>query len=197
MRAVTNGRFAVLAIPECRQHSIVEWGERNGLLIVNDVGSYTYYAPYRSSRDRIMRGIAADLHELMHDQQIVNLNVSTWADAETVATKYIQNWIDTVCSIPVEKNFCHSSYYSGYVPAGAQLVDIQYLSALPNYLNRLYGSALDHIFPDLPDDFYQHTVPHKVIEYFYLTNQKFARTVDDFCRKDEFYTQKHFKFVDF
>jgi hypothetical protein len=190
MKVVTNGTFAVAVIPECRATSVMDWGQLNDLQVLDtESTNLDYYIPYRNSYDRILRGLGADFHELMFDQQIVNLNESLWDDVETAAINFINNWIETG-AIPVPKKFCHSGYYRAYINSKitGTFFEVSDIVNLPTVINQKYNLNLSSDIPDLPPNFYKHTVPYWVIDSLYKSNTKLKILIDQFCERDKVYT---------
>ena len=200
MKVVTDGTFSVAVIPECKATGIEDWAKTNKLDIIqvgwkNAVTS-NFYIPYRNTYDRIVRGIAADLHGLMIDHGIVNLNQVTWEEAKNVAIPYILKWIDGPDIIPIPKNHkdCHSGYYHAYLNntldyTDATFFNLDQIDKLPSLLNNKYDLTLTLTIPDLPTGFYEHTVPYWVIDELYHTNKKLAIKIDDFIQQDNIFNQ--------
>ena len=196
MNVVTNGTIAIPIIPECRATSIQQWASNNGFEFTNTADrSLDYYIPYRDAHGRIVRGLAADLHELMLNAGVANLNKSKWDEVKDDAILYILNWIDTKCIIPIEKKFCHSGHYCLYL--GNNLVfdnaiffNIDSIQQLPITLNNKYNLNLTTVIPDLPENFYDHTVPYWVIEELYVINKKLKDAINCFIKADNQITAK-------
>jgi hypothetical protein len=194
MNVVTNGEFAVAVIPECCAYSITEWARQNNLEFINDIRTENldWYFPYRNSYDRIIRGIAADLHGIMLDQNVVNLNTHSWSQVKETAMKFILSWIEPGhCQIPIVRSdkSCHSGLYQAYTNSLANGVffDVSELDLLPVVLNKHYNLNLTTAIPELPNNFYERTVPYWYIDELYKTNQRLAEKINDFCRQDQAY----------
>lgn len=188
MQGIKTDAFAVLQIPECKQHSVGEWGKANSLeKFLNTVNVDKIYSPYRTSYDRIIRGLAADFHELVLDRGIANLNQNTWDSVKDIVIDFIHHWIKTDCTIPVKKDYCHSSYYIAYIGANfsnIELVSVGHLNKLPKYINCEYGLNLTESLPELPENFYKNTVPYWEIENIIQNNVKLEKSVMLYCEKD-------------
>ena len=188
MKFVTNGVFAVPLIPECRLYSIHQWAMANKFSIQEDnYQNLNFVIPYRNSYDRILRAIAADLHEVMLDNNIVNLNKQTWDSVKDVALPYIINWFDTVGHLPIKKDFCHTRYFTNYVnhdlPLNRILIDVVNINNITTYINSKYRLTVSNI-PDHPAHFYDYTVPYWEIDTLYQTNENTRRLVDAWCKED-------------
>ena len=200
MRVVTNGVFAVPLIPECKLYSIENWANQNQLTITNVSISdthYEYYIPYRNSYDRIIRGLAADFHEMLDDAGIAPLNKKgiTWDTVEPTAKDFIIRWAESEETIPIQKKYCHSGFYFAYMlvhlVTDAIFFDVEDLPKLPDILNKKYNLSLTTEFPELPPEFYNNTIPYWVIDELYKTNKDLANKIDNFCERD---TEKSKKF---
>ncbi len=189
MLVATNHQFAIPLIPECRLSGLQQWAEFNNLTITNTPNdNVEYVVPYRGSYDRIVRGLAADWHELMIDENIVNLNNSSWAEVSNIALDYINNWIENNSLIPINKHHCHSSYYISYISHKilpcALFFDVSETNALPTYLNSRFGLDLFIDIPKHPSHFYNHTVPYWEIDRLYHSNPKLKSMIDRYCAND-------------
>ena len=203
MNAVSNGEFAIAVIPECCAYSVTEWAQENNLKFINDINTdnLDWYFPYRNSYDRIIRGIAADLHGIMLDQNIADLNTNSWLQVKETATEFILSWINADhCQIPIVKkhNDCHSALYQAYTNTLAEGIffDVNEINLLPTVLNKRYNLNLTNTVPELPDDFYDRTVPYWYIDELYKTNKTFAETIDNFCNRDKIYPLSLTKLAD-
>jgi hypothetical protein len=189
MKVVTNGVFAIPLIPECRCSSISQWAKANTFDFKEDVYSLNLdlIIPYRKSYDRIIRALGADLHEILLDNNIVNLNKQTWASVKDIAMPYIINWFNTVGHLPIKKNFCHTGYFTTYlmpmIPTSHALFDVEHVDAITNYIKSKYGLTVSNI-PDNPPDFYNYTVPHQEIDVLYKTNENTRQLIDAWCAED-------------
>jgi hypothetical protein len=188
MKFVTNGTWAIPLIPECRLTSIQDWAKLNKFQIQEDnFQSLDFIIPYRNSYARIIRAIAADLHEVMLDAGIVNLNKQTWDEVKSTALPFIKNWFDAVGHLPIKKNFCHTNYLINYLsdqlPENVVLVNVDNIARLPEYLKSKYGIEVTAI-PELPEHFYSYTVPYGIIDELYNTNEKTKRLIDIWCSVD-------------
>lgn len=187
MQYVTNDKFAILLIPECKQYSIREMGKTNGFQTRYEYDpSLQYIVPYRESYGRIIRAIAADLHEVMLDAGFVNLNKVTWASVREQCMEYIIDWVDTKGHLPIVKNFCHTGYLTAYVPkelANYKLIDVEQFDLLPNYIKSTYGVDIGTI-PELPEFFYDYTVPYWEIDSLYNSHKKMRTLIDEWCARD-------------
>lgn len=146
MQYVTNGKFAVLLIPECKQYSINEMGKTNGFE-VKDVydPALDYILPYRNPYDRIIRAVAADLHEVMLDAGFVDLNRTKWETVKDRCLEYIVNWIDTEGHLPVKKQNSHSSYIRSYLSPEIErykIINVDNINILPKYIKETYGTDI-------------------------------------------------------
>jgi hypothetical protein len=188
MNAVSNGEFAIAVIPECCAYSVTQWAQENNLKFINNINTdnLDWYLPYRASYDRIIRGIAADLHGIMLDQNIVDLNTNSWLQVEETAMEFIRSWIKADhCEIPIVRKDlgCHSGLYQAYTNSLSEGIffDVAELDLLPAVLNKQYNLNLTNTVPELPDDFYLRTVPYWYIDELYKTNKRLAEKIDDFC----------------
>ena len=189
MKVVTNGVFAIPLIPECRCSDISRWAKANTFDLTEDFHSLNLdlIIPYRKSYDRIIRAIGADLHEIMIDNNIVNLNKQTWASVKDIAMPYIINWFNTVGHLPINKYFSHTGYFTTYlmpmIPTSHALFDIEHIDAITNYIKSKYGLTVSNI-PDKPPDFYNYTVPYQEIDVLYKTNENTRQLIDAWCAED-------------
>ena len=203
MKVVTDGTFSVAVIPECKATGIEDWARTNKLDIVQ-IGwdriapATNFYIPYRNTYDRIIRGIAADLHGSMIDHGIVNLNHVAWEEAKNVAIPYILEWIDGPGIIPMQQkdSNCHGGYYYAYLNnsidyADAIFFNVEQIDKIPALLNIKYNLSLTLTIPDLPTGFYEHTVPYWVIDELYHTNKKLAIKIDNFIQQDNAFNKRY------
>lgn len=188
MQYVTNGKFAILLIPECKQYSINEMGKTNGFE-VRDIYDPTleYIVPYRTPYDRIIRGVAADLHELMLDAGFVNLNRTKWETVKEQCLEFIVNWVDTEGHLPIIKRYCHTAYTTSYIfpeIENYKIVNVDDVNLLlPKYIKETYGIDIGTI-PELPDFFYDFTVPYWEIDKLYHSHKKMRTLIDEWCASD-------------
>lgn len=186
MNYISNRVFSIAVIPECKATSVLTYAEEHNFFI-NEQLTATLYAPYRNSHDRIIRGIAADLHELLLNDNVVNLNLSSWPDVKPIVLEYINAWIPTA-SLPINKQFCHTAYYINYATQSATFVSVDNFGKFHEFLSDTHGVKCDP-FPDLSPDFYTHTIPYWELESIYESNMQFANLVDAYCDRDmEFFT---------
>jgi hypothetical protein len=182
MQFVTNDEFGILLIPECKQHSISQMDLRVSNIYDPEL---TYIIPYRNPYDRIIRAIAADLHELMHDSGYADLNIEKWDDVRTKCLGYIDSWLETA-TLPIVKEYCHSAYFINYVspiPKRYVLLDVDKFDLLPKYIKLHYGLDLGEI-AELPPQFYEHTVPYWEIDRLYHSHKKMHTLIDEWCASD-------------
>jgi len=186
MQYVTNGEFGILLIPECKQYSVDEIGIRNNFKKSHSYSSeLDYIIPYRKPYDRIIRAIAADLHELMHDSGYVNLNLEKWDDVRSKSLDYIHNWLETA-TLPIVKDFCHTAYFTNYAQLSKNyvLIDVDNFEVLPKYIKQRYDIDVGEI-KELPPEFYQHTVPYWEIDSLYHSHKKMHTLIDEWCASDQ------------
>ena len=190
MKFVTNGVFAIPLIPECRLSGLRSWANTNKFAIVEtfQTPKLDFIIPYRNSYDRIIRAIGADLHEVMLDAGVVNLNKQTWTNVKDIALPYIINWFDTTGHLPIKKNFCHTGYLTTYLitdlPNTAVLIDISTATNLTNYIKTRYNLSITNI-PENSPNFYDYTVPYWEIDRLYKTNENTKRLIDIWCAEDD------------
>lgn len=190
MKFVTNGVFAIPLIPECRLSGLHKWASVNKFSIEETFQEpkLDFIIPYRNSYDRIIRAIGADLHEVMLDNGVVNLNKQTWDNVKDIALPYIINWFNTIGHLPIKKNFCHTGYLTTYLitdlPNTAVLIDITTVTNLTNYIKTQYNLPVTEI-PENPSAFYDHTVPYWEIDRLYKTNENTKRLIDIWCAEDD------------
>lgn len=186
MQYVTNGEFGILLIPECKQYSVSEIGSRHNMTVRFDKTDVEYIVPFRKSYDRIIRGIGADMHEIMYDNKFVNLNVEKWSEVREKCLDYITSWFDSLGHLPINKHFCHTAYFKNYVGDidNYILLDVDEFDLLPKYLKDKYNFELGEI-PELPENFYEHTVPYWEIETLYNSHKKMRTLIDDWCALDQ------------
>jgi len=190
MLIITNNQFAIPLIPECRLSSLQDWANVNNLQIQNNnTNTLDYFVPYRKSYDRIIRGIAADLHEIMFDNGLINFNQLTWQESKDLALEFICDWADTIKQLPIKKHYCHSAHFSAYISPDiiktAVFFDVNEVDKLPVLLNQKYNLSLSTEIPSLPDEFYNHTVPYWVIDDLYNSNLNLKVVIDEFCKNDD------------
>ena len=184
MNFVSNGEVTIAVIPECKATSVMDWAVENNF--TSDNIGQTIYAPYRDTYDRIIRGIGADLHELMYDAGVVNLNIETWDSVRDTALSFILNWIETA-TLPIEKKYCHSLFYTSYLADISldrmQLVDVNDFDVFHLYLNEKHNLNTGP-FPQLPSEFYNHTVPYWEIDSLYGSNTRLTSLINDYCASE-------------
>ena len=187
MNFVTNGKFAIPLIPECKEYSIREWAKSNNLLENNtDYSQLEFILPYRSSYDRIIRGISADLHGLMLDQGIVDLNNQDWDDVKHLAIPFIITYFNSCKFLPVD-GYYHSLYYTYYLGVDINIqkvFEVNDIDNLPNYIKHNYGIETGPV-PSLPNNFYTRTVPYWEIDTLYKTNENTKQLIDAWCLEDQ------------
>jgi len=188
MKFVTNGTFAIPLIPECRLLGLQNWAMANAFSIQeNNYAHLEFIIPYRNSYDRIIRGIAADLHEIMLDNNIVNLNKQSWTTVKDIALPYIINWFNSIGHFPIQKPFCHSAYFVSYlasdIPESRILIDVINIENITSYIKSKYNIAITKI-PENPPNFYDYTVPYWEIDNLYNTNENTRRLIDIWCKED-------------
>lgn len=186
MQVVTNGVFAVGIIPECCATGLRNWASINQLELRETTDStLDYYIPYRSSYQRIIRGIAADLHEILLQKNIVDLATTTWAESKPIAEKFIIDYL-TEIQFPILKDFWHSAPYGVYHRnVSGVFFNVDTINNLPAILNKKYNLNLTTTIPTLPNNFYEHTVPYWYIDEIFKSNYKFNRKLKNYCRFDE------------
>jgi hypothetical protein len=186
MQYVTNDVFGILLIPECKQYSVSEIGIANGFETRTAFNpDLDYIVPYREPYQRIIRGIGADLHEIMHDAGFVNLNVEKWSDVREKCLDYITDWFEAQRKLPIVKEFCHTGYFTNYVNSLPKyvLVDVDRFDKLPKYISDKYNLDVG-LIPELPADFYEHTVPYWEIDQLCTANKKVRTLIEDWCVLD-------------
>lgn len=184
MNFVSNGDVTIAVIPECKATSVMNWAVENNFS--SDIIGQTIYAPYRDTYGRIIRGIGADLHELMYDAGVVNLNSETWDSVRDKAMSFIERWIETA-TLPIEKKFCHSLYYTSYLADtpldNIQFVDVSDFDTFHLYLNEKHNLTVKP-FQELPPEFYNHTVPYWEIDRLYGSNTRLTGLINDYCASE-------------
>jgi hypothetical protein len=188
MKYVTNGTFAILLIAECRQSSIQDLAAANNMIVKTEYDpTLDYILPYRKSYDRIIRAIAADLHELMHDSGFVNLNVEKWSDVKSKCIEYIVEWVETRGHLPIDKQFSHTGYISTYIDnrlyKKCKVFDVDQINLLTEHITQTYNIDLG-VISDLPKMFYEHTVPYWEIDALYTSHKKMRTLIDEWCARD-------------
>jgi hypothetical protein len=187
MRFVTNGTFAILLIPECKQYGISEAGRHNNFVFDNIYNpNLDYIIPYRKPYSRIIRAIAADLHEVMLDAGFVNLNKTVWSTVREQCLEYILDWVENKGHLPIIKNFCHTGYITAYMSpeiTKAKIIDVDNINELSTYIKETYNVDIGQI-PELPGSFYDYTVPYWEIDQIYNNNEKMRTLIDEWCARD-------------
>ena len=189
MKAITHNRFAIPLIPECMLSGCQEWAMNNNLDIVDDPPTnLTYYVPYRNTYDRIIRAVAADWHELLIDNGVVNLNETRWDKTKDLVLDFILSWIETNQQLPIIKSNCHSAYFVSHITPQITktglFFDIAQIELLFKFLNSAYDLDLSTRIGSHKPSFYNHTIPYWEIENIYQTNARFQHMVDEYCRRD-------------
>lgn len=188
MQYITNGKFAILLIPECKQASLREVGFANKLDTRcgydPDLG---YIIPYRKPYDRIIRGIGADLHEIMLDRGVLDLNKTKWGEVREQCLDYIINWVELEGHLPIKKNFCHTGHITAYfdrrLNGTAKIFDVDSISDMIEFISNNYQVDLGTV-PELPKQFYENTVPYWEIDALYNSHKKMRTLIDEWCACD-------------
>jgi len=177
MNVMTNNNDCYVLIPECKTTGVQEWGSQNGyeyLTTDQDLKIKTFI-PYREPYGRIVRAVAADLHEILLDNNISNLNENSWSVEKPKIISYFTSILTDDFMLPFDKDFKHTA------PLVSYLVD-----TLDNF-EFVDVDKLD--VPGLPENFYEQTVPYWEIENIYNTNVNFKNAVDKWIAQDQLLLQ--------